>query len=223
MKTTKLQLNATSFKATRDTISAYIAFQFDLAVELDKARKATDAIAKVIATDNEELLSLVMGNTDGIIRDRKTIEESIKVNTATYKAKFASYNAMYEKSKDVATKAKSLFGDKESALYKAYVAYVESPSDDNYNAYADAMAKCFVGLGLADATADNVAYYMPNVDKAMRGKSAVKKGDIQSAVGVGVFADAIIRKIYAQNKSMFANAKFAEYVRKCAEKAKKNA
>lgn len=221
MKTAKLQMNAKDFKATRDIISAYFGAKYELAEELDKTRKATKSIADVITTDEEQLLKVLMGNTEGIIRDRATIEESIRVNKATYEKLVAPYNAMVEATSKAIADAVALFANKDSVLYKAYVAYVTDTTDDNYNAYADAMASRFVELGLKDATADNVAHFMPNADRELRGTTAVKKQAIQGAVNPSAFANAVLRKIYVADKDKFASAKFTAYCRKCAEKAKK--
>lgn len=220
MKTTKIQFNATSFKATRNTISAYFGAKFDLAVELDKAKKATSDLAKVIATDKEQLMRLAMGDSDGIVRTADAIRVSLKANVESYNAMVKPYNDMVEKVSDAINKAVALFNDKDSALYKAYVAYATDTTDENYNAYAKAMSDRFVALGLSDATPDNVAHFMPNVDKEVRGKSAVKKGDIQGAVNANAFSQAVLRKIYVANRNEFSSKKFVDYVRKCAEKAK---
>ena len=223
MKTTKLQLNATSFKATRNVISAYFGAKFELAIKLDTVKKSTDALVKVIATDKEQLARLILGeDCDGITRTADEIRASIKMNVSTYNAMIAPYNAVVEKVNDTLAKGVELFANKDSALYKAYVAYVTEPSDDNYNAYASALATRFVELGLADATADNVAHYLPNVDKEVRGKTAVKRGDIRSAVVPKAFATALLGKIYANNKDAFSSKKFVDYVNKCAEQARKN-
>lgn len=223
MRTTKLQLNATSFKATRNIISAYFGAKYVIAEEKDKLDKATKSLRDVVRSDEEELANVLLGKTDGIIRDRATIEKSLATNRATLNAKVAPYNAIVEKYDKAIVDAINLFNDKESALYKAYVAYVTDTSDENYVAYAKAMAERFNALGLADATADNVAHYMPNADRELRGKTAVKNGDIQGAINPNAFAHAVLRKIYVSSKDMFSSAKFVEYVKKCAEKAKKNA
>lgn len=225
MKTTRIQFNSKDFKATRDTISAYIAAKEDLAQELDALRKATADVSKVIATDKAQLNALSLGlkevNGTKILRSMAKIRESLETNTATYNEYVKPYNEMVEKTSDAITKAVTLFNNKDSALYKAYVAYAEDTTDDNYNAYANAMAERLVELGLKDATADNVAHFMPNADRELKGKTAVKKGDIQGAVNANVFANAVLRKIYVQNKSEFKTEKFAEYVRRCAEEVKK--
>lgn len=222
MKTTKIQLNATSFKATRNIISAYFGAKYDLAIELDKTRKATKSLVEVIRADEEQLVKVLMGNTDGIIRTREDIEKSIATNKATYNKLIAPYNTLVEKCDRAIKDAVELFNGKDSALYKAYVAYVTAPTDDGYNAYADAMAKRFVKLGLTDATADNIAHYMPNADRELRGTSAVKKGDIRSALNNNAFAIAVLGKIYSVNKDAFSSKKFVDYVRKCADQAKTN-
>ena len=223
MKTTKLQLNAKSFKATRDIISAYFGAKFELAIKLDTVKKSTDALVKVIATDKEQLSRLILGeDCDGITRTADEIRESIKMNTASYNSMISPYNVLAERVSKALTNAEELFSNKDSALYKAYATYVTEPSDDNYNAYASALAARFVELGLADATADNVAHYLPNVDKEQRGKGAVKCGDIRTAVASKTFATALLGKIYANNKSEFSSKKFVDYVNKCAEQARKN-
>lgn len=226
MKTTKLQLNATSFKATRNTISAYFGAKYDLAIELDKAKKATSALSKVITEDKAQLSALALGldEVDGykILRTKDEILESLKTNTTSYNALVKPYNDTVEKVTKAINEAIALFDNKDSALYKAYVAYVTDTTDDNYNAYADAMAKHLVSLGLSDATADNVAHYMPNADRELKGKTAVKKGDIQGALNSKAFANAVLRKVYVQSKDSFSSKKFTDYVRKCADKAKKN-
>lgn len=226
MKTTKIQFNAKDFKDTRDVLNGYFGAKYDLAIELDKTRKATDDLRKVIATDKEQLDALTMGKTeiDGakIIRTIDAVRNSYNTNVANYNAMVAPYNAMVEATSEAIAKAVALFSNKDSVLYKAYVAYVTEPTDDNYNAYADAMAKRFVELGLKDATADNVAHYMPNADKELRGKTAVKRGDIRGAIAPSQFANAVLGKIYTNNRNNFASKKFADYVRKCAEKATKN-
>lgn len=223
MKTTRIQFNATTFKAIRNVISAYFGATYDLAIELDKTRKATKSYADIIATDKAELTALAMGNNDGIIRDVDTIKKSLANAVEQYNKMIAPYNALCEKVNKALADGVALFNDKESALYKAYVAYVLDPSDDTYNAYADAMAKKFVGFGLADATADNVAYYMPNADRALRGTTAVKKGRIVDAMTAKAFAEAVLRKIYDNNKDAFRSDKFVKYVEKCkADAEKKN-
>lgn len=225
MATKKIQFNSKDFKATRDVISAYIAAKEDLAQELDTFRKSVSEYAKIIAKDKAQLTALSLGlkEVDGvkILRSMAKIRESLATNTETYNEYLKPYNAMVEKTADAITKAVTLFNNKDSALYKAYVAYVEDTTDDNYNAYADAMASRLQELGLKDATAENVAHLMPNVDVELRGSRAVKKGDIQGAANPNAFANALLRKIYVQNKSEFKTEKFAEYVRKCAEEAKK--
>lgn len=220
MKTTKIQFNVTSFKATRNTISAYFGAKFDLAVELDKAKKATSDLAKVISADKEQLMRLAMGDSDGIVRTADAIRASLKTNVDSYNAMIKPYNAMVEKVSDAINKAVALFNDKDSALYKAYVTYATDTTDENYNAYAKAMSERFVALGLSDATPENVAHFMPNVDREIKGKSAVKNGDIQGAVNANAFSQAVLRKIYVQNRNEFSSKKFTDYVRKCAEKAK---
>ncbi len=225
MATKKIQFNSKDFKATRDVISAYIAAKEDLAQELDALRKATADVSKVIATDKAQLTALSLGlkevNGTKILRSMAKIRESLETNTATYNEYVKPYNEMVEKTSDAITKAVTLFNNKDSALYKAYVAYVEDTTDDNYNTYAGAMADRLVELGLNDATAENVTHFMPNADRELRGKTAVKKGDIQGAENPNKFANAVLRKIYVQNKTEFKTEKFAEYVRKCAEEAKK--
>ena len=221
MKTTKIQFNAKTFKASRDTISAYFGARYDLAIELDKAKKATANISKVIVADTDELMRLVMGKTDGIIRSKADIEASLATNKATYNKLIAPYNAMVEATDKAIADGIALFNNKDSVLYKAYATYVTDTTDENYNAYADAMAKRFVELGLSDATADNIAHFLPNVDRQLKGKTAVKNGDIQGAVNPKNFAIAVLSKIYVANKDMFSSDKFNAYVRKCAEKASK--
>ena len=83
------------------------------------------------------------------------------------------------------------------------------------------MCKRFVTLGLDTATVDNVTPFIVNVDRELKGKSAIKKNSLQSASAPKAFAEALLRKIYVDNKDMFASKKFADYVRKCAEKASK--
>ena len=224
MKTTKIQFNATSFKATRDILSAYFGVLHDLSIELDIARKSTSALNAVINTDRAELSALAMGHNEingvRICRTMEEIRTSLNTNVSSYNAKMASYNAMYEKTEKARNDAIGLFNNKDSALYKAYSAYVIEPSDENYDAYATAMSARLVELGLKDATVDNVAHYMVNADRYRRGSSAVKSGKIVDALAPKAFSEAILRKFYDNNKSAFASAKFAEYVRKCAEKAK---
>lgn len=224
MKTTRLQMNATTFKATRDIMSAYFGVKYDLAVELAKAQKATADVRKVIATDEAQLSALAMGKTeiDGarITRTIDEIRQSLEVNVKRYNADYKAYNAMVEKTSKAVADAEALFDNKDSKLYKAYAEYVVEPTDDRYNAYASAMAERLVELGLKDATADNVAHYMPNADRELRGKTAVKKGDIRTALNPKPFSKAVLGKFYTNNKACFANAKFAEYVRQCADKAK---
>lgn len=218
----KIQFNAKSFKQTRDIISAYFSVKFDLAIELDKAQRATSALKKVLNEDKSQLAKLAMGNTEGIIRTSAEIMESIKVNTASYNKHYAVYNTMLEKTEKPVADAIALFDKKDSALYKAYVAYVKNPDDDTYSAYAEALVKVFVGFGLTDATTENVRDYMVNADKERRGKSAVKTNDITDAYGAKQFSQAMLRKFYTNNRSAFNSQKFTDYVRKCAEQAKKN-
>lgn len=224
MKTTKIQMNATTFKATRDIMSAYFGTKCDLAVELEKAQKATADVRKVIATDEAQLSALAMGKKDidgaRITRTMDEIRQSLEVNVKRYNADYKAYNAMVEKTSKAITDAESLFDNKDSKLYKAYAEYAIEPTDERYDAYAKAMADRLVELGLTDATADNVAHYMPNTDRELRGKTAIKKGDIRTALNPKPFAKAVLGKFYTNNKAVFANAKFAEYVRKCADKAK---
>lgn len=220
MKTTRLQFNAKDFKATRDIISAYFGATYDLAIELDKMRKKTKSISEVIKTDEEELIKLALGQTDGIIRSKSDIELSLATNTATYKKLIAPYETLVAKTSDAVNAGIALFDNKDSVLYKAYATYVLNPTDDNYNAYADAMAKKFVGFGLTDATADNVAHYMPNADRALKGTTAVKRGKIIDALSSRNFALAVLRKIHDNNKDAFPSAKFVAYVEKCKNEAK---
>lgn len=222
MKTTKIQMNATTFKATRDILCAYFSAKQLLAEEKDKFTKRAKSVRECIANDEDELVRLLMGDTDGIIRDRATIETSLAANKATLEKYVKPYTVMEEKCADAISKAEGLFNNKDSALYKAYVAYVVDTTDDNYNAYADAMCARFKELGLADATPDNVAHFMPNTDRDLKGSTAVKNGDIQGALNVGAFAKGVLRKFYVQNKDAFRTEKFRAYVLKCAEKAKKS-
>lgn len=227
MKTTRIQFNATTFKATRNTISAYFGATYDLAIELDKTRKATKALREVIANDKEQLACVLMGKSeteDGakIVRSRKDIEDSLATNTTNYNAMVAPYNKLVEVCSKALNDGIALFDNKDSALYKAYAEYVLTPTDDNYNAYAKAMADRFVEFGLADATADNVAHYMPNADRALRGTTAVKKGKIVDALTSRNFALAVLRKIYDNNSDAFKSDKFVKYVEKCKADAKKN-
>lgn len=223
MKTTKIQFNATSFKATRDIISAYFGVLYDLAIELDKTRKATKSLADVIRTDEEQLIKVALGQTEGIIRDRATIELSLATNRASYNKLVAPYNAMVAATSEAVSKAVALFNNKDSVLYKAYVSYVLEPTDEKYDAYAKAMADRFVELGLADATVDNVAHYMVNADRFRKGSSAVKSGKIVDALAPKAFSEALLRKFHENNSASFASQKFVDYVKKCADKAKKNA
>ena len=220
MKTTRIQFNAKDFKATRDTISAYFGATYELAIELDKMRKKTKSISEVIKTDEEELIKLGLGQTDGILRSKSDIELSLATNTATYKKLIAPYEALVAKTTDAINAGIALFDNKDSVLYKAYATYVLNPTDDNYNAYADAMATKFVEFGLADATADNVAHYMPNADRALKGTTAVKRGKIIDALSSRNFALAVLRKIHDNNKDAFPCAKFVAYVEKCKNEAK---
>ncbi|SCW64137.1 hypothetical protein SAMN05660484_02224 [Eubacterium ruminantium] len=223
MKTTKIQFNATTFKATRNVISAYFGATFDRTIELDKAKKATKSYSDCIRTDEEELIKLALGQTEGIVRSKSDIEKSLATNKATYNKLIAPYNAMVTATDKAIADGVALFNNKDSALYKAYAEYVLNPTDDAYLAYADALAKRFVEFGLADATAENVQHYMVNADRFRKGSSAVKSGKIIDALAPKAFSEAILRKIYDNNKSAFNSTKFADYVRKCAEKAKKNA
>ena len=224
MKTTRIQFNATTFKATRDTIGAYFGAKFELAETLDSVRKATKSLSDVIATDRAQLTALAMGETEvngaKIVRTMDDIRKSLETNTANYNKQIAPYNVLVEKTSDAILKAVALFNNKESVLYKAYVAYATDTTDDNYNAYAKAMADRFVELGLADATADNVVHFMPNADRELKGKTAVKNGDIQGALNANAFSNAVLRKIYVANKTSFSSDKFVAYVKKCADKAK---
>lgn len=220
MKTAKLQLNSKTFKATRDTISAYFGAKYDLAIELDKTRKATDDLKKVINTDREQLGKVILGDDKGILRTREEIEKALAMNTATYNKLVAPYNAMAEKCADAIKKAVDLFNGKDSALYKAYVSYVTEPTDEKFDAYAKAMADRFVELGLTDATAENVIHFMPNADRELRGKTAVKNGDIRGALNNNAFSNALLGKIYANNKDAFRSDKFVKYVEKCKADAK---
>ena len=218
----RLQLNAKSFKETRDVMSAYFGAKFELAEMLKKCKDNADAYAKVMAKDREDLARLTMGvDTVGIVRDVETIKKSLAVATASYNANMKPYETLKAKSDKAIADAVALFNDKESALYKAYAEYVVDTTDEKYAVYADAMAKRFVALGLTDATAENVAHYMPNVDREVRGKSAVKVGDIQTAVNPNVFANAVLRKIYVTSKSAFATQKWLDYVKAEREKAEK--
>lgn len=221
MKTLKLQFNAKTFKATRDTISAYFIAKYELAVELDKTRKATDSYSKCIRTDEEELLKLALGQSDGIVRSKSDIEKSLATNRATYNALIAPYNKLVEVHAKAITDGIAIFNNAKSALYKAYSEYVLEPTDENYNAYAKAMADRFVELGLADATVDNVAHYMVNADRERKGGSAVKSGKIVDALTAKAFSEAILRKFYDNNASAFNNAKFTAYVEKCKKSANK--
>lgn len=220
MKTTRIQFNAKDFKVTRDIISAYFGATYDLAIELDKARKATKSYAECIHTDETELVKIALGQTEGIIRSKSEIEKSLATNKATYNKLIAPYNAMVETTSDAIGKAVKLFDNKDSALYKAYATYVLNPTDDNYNAYAEAMSAKFVSFGLKDATADNVAHYMPNADRALRGTTAVKKGKIIDALTSRNFALAVLRKIHDNNAEAFSSAKFVAYVEKCKANSK---
>ena len=214
-----IQFNAKDFSATRTTLNAYFGAKFELAETLDKASKRVANYAKVIANDKADLARLALGDTEGIIRTADDIKKSLEVNVATYNKGMKSYNTLVEKTSDAIANGESLFSGKATALYKAYVAYAENPTNDTLNAYADAMVSRFVELGLKDATRDNVGHYLVNADRERKGRSAVKKGDIQGALSNKAFAQAVLRKIYVTNKTMFASEKFAAYVAKCAEKA----
>lgn len=214
-----IQFNSKEFAVTRNTLNAYFGAKFELAEALDKASKRVKNYATVIATDKAELARIALGDTDGIIRTADEIRTSLKVNTATYEKGMKSYNALVTKTADAITKGEDLFNGKTTALYKAYVAYVETLDDATYKAYVDAMVLRFVELGLKDACADNVTVYMVNADRERKGRAAVKKGDIQGALSPKAFAQAVLRKIYVTNKTMFASDKFVAYVQKCAEKA----
>lgn len=223
MKTTRLQFNAKDFKATRDTISAYFGAKFDLAKELDTFRKSTDDLRKVIATDKAQYDALRMGLTeiDGakIIRTVDAVKASLEINVKSWNEQIKPYNALVDATSDAIGKAVALF-NKKDALYKAYVDYVVNPTDDTYNAYANAMATRFVELGLKDATPDNVAHYMPNADRELRGKTAVKNGDVRGALNPNAFANALLGKIYVNNRDAFRSDKFIKYVEKCKADAK---
>ena len=225
MKTTRIQFNAKSFKANRDVISAYFGATYDLAIELDRTRKATKAVRDVIAYDKLQLTRVLLGfdtMEDGakITRKRDVIEKSLAMNTANYNEMVAPYNALATACEKALTDGVALFDNKDSVLYKAYAEYVLNPTDDNYNAYAKAMADKFVEMGLTDATADNVVHYMPNADRALRGTTAVKKGKIVDALTARNFAQAVLRKIYDNNADAFRCDKFIKYVEKCKADAK---
>lgn len=221
MKTSKIQFNAKTFKSTRDVMSAYFGATHDLAVELDKSRTSARAYADVLKKDRSDLATLLLGgdNAKDIHRTREQIEESIKVNTEQYNVFMKPYKTLVEKTDKAIADGVALFNDKNSTLYKAYVAYVLTPTDENYDAYAKAMSDKFIALGLTDATVDNVAHYLVNADRFRKGSSAVRSGKIVDALTPKAFSEAILRKFYDNNTSAFANAKFAEYVRKCAEKS----
>ena len=218
-KTVKIQLNATTFKATRNVISAYFGAKFELAEELDRTKRATKAFSDAIQTDKSQLMALAMGKKEGIIRTESEIRKSLESNVNTYNKLIAPYNAMVEKVSDAIGKAVALFDGKDTPLYRAYCAYVTDTTDDNFNVYATAMSERLVALGLSDATPENVEHFMPNADRELRGKSAVKAGDIQGALSDKNFAHAVLRKIYVSAKASFASEKFAKYVRECAKKA----
>lgn len=225
MKTARIQFNAKSFKANRDVISAYFGATYDLAIELDRTRKATNAVRDVIAYDKLQLTRVLLGfdtMEDGakITRKRDVIEKSLAMNTANYNDMVAPYNALAKACEKALADGVALFDNKDSVLYKAYAEYVLNPTDDNYNAYAKAMADKFVEMGLTDATADNVAHYMPNADRALRGTTAVKKGKIVDALTARNFAQAVLRKIYDNNADAFRCDKFIKYVEKCKADAK---
>lgn len=227
MKTTRIQFNAKTFKANRDVISAYFGATYDLAIELDKTRKATKALREVIAYDQAQLATLTMGkdtmdNGTKIVRNMDTIRKALETNVANYNEMVAPYNAMVEATSKAIGDGIALFDNKDSVLYKAYAEYVLNPTDDGYNAYAKAMADKFVEMGLADATADNVAHYMPNADRALKGTTAVKKGKIVDALTSRNFALAVLRKIYDNNADAFRSDKFVKYVEKCKADAKKS-
>lgn len=222
MKTTRIQFNATTFKATRNIISAYFGAKFDLAIKLDDCKRRADGYAKVMATDRADLASIAMGETEGIVRTAEEIRKSLATNKANYDKIMKPYNDLRSASDKAIADAVKLFDDAKSELYTAYSNYVTEPTDDNYNAYADAMAKKFVGFGLADATAENVAHYMPNGDRELRGKTAVKNGKIVDAFTSKVFAHAVLRKIYDNNKNEFSSAKFVKYCEKIKADAEKN-
>ena len=222
MKTTRIQFNSKDFKVTRDVLNAYFGAKFDLAIELDKTKKATSDLAKVIAHDEDELIKVALGgdNAKGILRTREQIEKALATNRTTYNTLVKPYNKLVDVCAKAIADGIALFNNKDSALYKAYVDYVTEPTDDKYNVYAKAMADRFVELGLKDATVDNVAHYMPNSDRALRGKTAVKNGDIRGALNPTPFADAVLGKLYTNNKSAFHSDKFAKYVEKCKADAK---
>ena len=223
MKTTRIQFNAKDFKVTRDIIGAYFGATYDLTISLAEYKTKVANYEKVVATDREELARIALGDTEGIIRS----VADIKLSLATNNANIAKYKAVYDKvvvaTEKAVTAGIALFDNKDSDLYKAYCEYVMDTTDDNYNAYAEAMASKFRSFGLNDATADNVAHFMPNADRALRGRTAVKKGDIQAAMTSKNFALAVLRKIRIANRDAFSSKKFLDYVEKCkAQDAKKS-
>lgn len=221
MKTIRIQFNATTFKATRNIISAYFEAKYNLAVKLDDCKRRADGYAKVIATDKADLDKIALGETDGITRTAEEIRKSLATNKANYDKIMKPYATLRSATEKAIADAVALFDDKESVLYKAYAEYAVNPTDDAYNAYADAMAKKFVTLGLADATADNVAHYMPNADRELKGKSAVKNGKIVDALASKTFANAVLRKIHDNNKDAFRSDKFVAYIEKIKADAEK--
>ena len=218
--TNKIQFNSKTFKATRDIMCAFFGATYDLAVELDKAKKVTKSYAECIRTDEEELIKLALGQTEGIVRTKADIELSLATNKATYDKLVAPYNALVEATEKAITDGIALFNKKDSALYKAYSAYVLNPTEDTFNAYADAMVERFKELGLTDATRDNVQHYMVNADRFRKGSSAVKGGKIIDALTPKAFSEAILRKFHDNNPSAFNNSKFLKYVEKCKNDAK---
>lgn len=210
----KIQFNATSFNATRKIINAYFASLGDLAITLNKCKARADKYAGIIADDKADLMALAMGEDDGIVRTVAEIKKAIADNTALYNKHMSAYNKLVETTSESISKAESLFSDEKSALYKAYVAYAESLTDETYTAYATAMAQRFVEIGLTDATAENVRDYLVNADKALKGKSAVKAKKLVSVIKGKAFAQALLRKIYVTNESMFCPQKFVDYVNK---------
>ena len=219
----KIQFNATTFKATRNIISAYFEAKFNLAIKLDQCRASADSYAKCVATDKANLAKIEAGETENIIARAEELKASIKVNTAKYEQYMKPYKKLAEAQAEAISKAEKLFNDKESKLYKAYALYVVEPTDENYKAYAEAMAEKFVGFGLADATAENVAHYMPNADRELKGKTAVKNGKIVDALTSKVFANAVLRKIYDNNKEAFPADKFVKYCEKIKAEAEAKA
>lgn len=216
MKTTRIQFNAKTFKANRDIISAYFGAKYELAEELDRTQRNVADLRKVILADSKERDALLRGENklaDGtkIVRTLDAIKKALETNTESYNAKVAPYEALVAKTSEAIAKAVALFNNKDSALYKAYSAYVLEPTDDSYNNYAKAMADKFVAMGLTDATVDNVTHYMVNADRERKGKSAVKAQKIVDALTPKAFADAVLRKLYDNNKDAFPCEKFVKY------------